>query len=71
MSEIQSIQFDKSEWTPKEINMWLLDHDLYPIKKMRKGPNYYRVRIRDPNLFNKLRNKKISDKGIIFTFGFY
>ena len=69
-SIIQSIQFDRELWTPRTINIWLMKHDIQPMKKLQRYPNYYRIRLADPKLFKRFRNDKISDKGIILTIGF-
>lgn len=65
---IQSIQFDKSMWTKAEVIEWLYHHGIYPEKPIVNGLNHYRVRLLDYHPCKRLRNKKLTKHGIIFTF---
>lgn len=70
MSRILSIQFSKQMWTKREIRYWLADHNFYPDKPILTYPNYYRVRLINPRDCTYIRNKKLPQHGIIFTFCF-
>lgn len=60
MSEIQSILFPIISWTIKEALDWLNKHNFYPIKYNEEG-NYYRFRIRNPDLYKKFITKIVKD----------
>lgn len=69
-SDIHSVQFDKTKWTPARALAWLKDHDLKNIKPVHETANFYRYRIIDPRFFRSFITKKL-DNGIELILGFY
>lgn len=59
MSKIQAILFDRRYWNIKEINDFLYDHNLTPIKQIHMTPRYYRARLKEPRKDRKYRTKII------------
>lgn len=69
-SEIQSILFDMNYWSPKEARQWLKQHDFIPIKRVHRGRQFLHYRLRESEIFDRLRIKKVG-KNIEFIIGFY
>jgi|HubBroStandDraft_3_1064219.scaffolds.fasta_scaffold79380_2 hypothetical protein len=70
MASIQAILFDKKYWSIDDSIKWVYKHGFKPTKLPHETKNRIRFRLRDPNIFNRLRTKKLGD-GIEFIFGFY
>ena len=68
MSDIQSIGFKRSMWTPTQAKKWIKDHGFKPMK-MAIEKNYIKFRFQLPSEFKKIRTKDVGD-GIHFIFGF-
>jgi hypothetical protein len=64
-SAVQSVLFDKSQWTISQAKRWLLDHD-FVYKKVDVTDKYIRFRQISPTIakkhgFNKYFTKKVGD----------
>jgi len=51
-SIVQSIIFDRNEWSVREAKMWLRDHD-FSAPNVDRQTNTYRFRQRNPRRFYK------------------
>ena len=71
MSRIQSILFDRDEWTKYGIEIWLSHHNMYPIKPIHTTQHFYRARLHDPSEFRRFVTKVVPHEGIEFIIGFY
>ncbi len=73
MAEIQSIYFMDNEWTQRQAESWILNHDIIPLKPMHKDGNKLRFRISNPlkyqNFITKIGCDKKNRKKIYFVFG--
>jgi len=69
-SDIHSVLFDKTKYTPTQALKWLKDHNLKNIKPVHETINYYRYRIIDPDVFRSFITKKLKN-GIELIIGFY
>lgn len=69
VSEIQSILFDRKEWTSSDALEWLYSHNLKPQKKAHFTKEKIRFRLHDPMMYDRLRIKKFRN-GIEIIFGF-
>lgn len=45
---VQSILFNKEEWTKEEAVKWIIDHG-YVVKKIDETKNFFRIRQLNPN----------------------
>jgi hypothetical protein len=69
VSEIQSVLFDRSMWTVKEAQAWLMKHHFYPIKEHHITAHEIRFRLQNPKKFVRFRTKKLHN-GIDLVIGF-
>jgi hypothetical protein len=69
MSEIQSVLFNKKDFTQKQALARLKKYNMIPIKKVDITKTKYRYRQKNPNKYKIFRIKKIK-KGIEFVIGF-
>ena len=67
-SQVQSIVFDKSEFTIKEAKKWLKQHN-YKVSKVDKTETTLRFRQEDPNNYTEFRVKTLPG-GIMLVLGF-
>jgi hypothetical protein len=67
-SQVQSIVFDKSEWTIKKAKKWLKEHN-YKVSKVDKTETTLRFRQEDPNNYTEFRVKTLPG-GIMLVLGF-
>ncbi len=68
MSQIQSVIFDKQYYTLSKAKKWLQKHNMF--NEVDEKPATYRFRQLDPNIFNRMRTKRL-DTGIKTIIGFY
>ena len=67
-SQVQSIIFQKSEWTIKDAKSWLKEHN-YKISKFDKTENTLRFLQENPELYSEFKIK-ILPNGILLVLGF-
>jgi len=67
-SQVQSIVFDKSEWTIPKIKKWLKEHN-YKYSKADKTETKIRIRQENPDNYSEFRVKNISPS-IMLVLGF-
>lgn len=67
-SQVQSIVFDKSEWTIKSAKSWLKEHN-YKVSKVDKTENKLRFRQENPDNYGEFRVKNLPN-GIMLVLGF-
>lgn len=67
-SQVQSIVFNKSEFTVKEAKSWLKSHN-YKYGKVDKTPSTLRFRQEEPELYSEFRIKNLPN-GIMLVLGF-
>ena len=67
-SQVQSIVFDKSEFTIKKAKKWLKEHN-YKVSKIDKTETTLRFRQEDPNNYSEFRVKNLPG-GIMLVLGF-
>ena len=60
-TEIQSVIFDKNDWSPFSSSRWLKKHNLIPIKKKHTTDKFHRYRIVEPQTGIKYITKDIGD----------
>ena len=58
---IQSVIFDKNMWSSKSSSVWLMQHNLHPIKRMHETNNYYRYRLMEPDNTKKYTTYNIGN----------
>lgn len=75
-SEIQSIRFDKRQWTPRQAEGWLAAHHYTPLK-LDVTPHQLRYRIKPPERYKRMvaftpktKTGASSGKGVSFILGF-
>ena len=68
VTQVHSIIFDNSMFTPDTARKWLSKHNYKPIKHVDKTLHFLRYRIRDPALFKSFVTKEITP-GIKIVFG--
>lgn len=66
-STIQSILFQKSQYTPKQAREWLKKHKFVPLKQKDTTKNFHRYRLREPDPTKVYFTKKTS-KGLSLVF---
>lgn len=73
VSEIQSILFNKSYFTPEEAINWLYNHDKKYLK-IDESKHFLRFRLNDPKKYSRIRTKRVTKNGVYegidFVFGF-
>lgn len=67
-SQVQSIVFQKAEWTIKDAKKWLKEHN-YKYGKVDKTPSTLRFRQEEPELYSEFRVKNLPG-GIMLVLGF-
>jgi len=67
-SQVQSIVFQKAEWTIKNAKKWLKEHN-YKVSKVDKTPSTLRFRQEDPKLYSEFRVKNLPNN-IMLVLGF-
>jgi len=67
-SQVQSVVFQKSEWTIKDAKSWLKEHN-YQFSKVDKTENTLRFRQENPELYSEFKIK-ILPNGILLVLGF-
>ena len=65
---LQSILFDRRQWTPSTAERWLVSHNFMPIKDVDITRQLLRYRLRDPIEFSDYRKIKFG-KGISAVYG--
>jgi len=70
MSKVQSIIFDKKQWTSQSAHRWLHAHHTKPIKAAHETKHFLRYRLRNPEMFSRFITKKLPN-GIDLIIGFY
>ncbi len=70
MSKVQSIIFDKKQWTYQTAFKWLQHNHQRPIKGVHETKHFLRYRIRNPERFSRFITKKLPN-GIDLIIGFY
>lgn len=63
---IHTIAFNNSAYTTAQARSWLRRHHYEPIKQVHKTKNWFRYRIRDPNMFRSFVTKKEGNINFIF-----
>jgi hypothetical protein len=68
--EVQSVLFNKTKYTKKQAEKWLLDNK-YKVKKVDITENLRRYRQLDPKLFNQktFRMKKLKGNDLMLVLG--
>ena len=69
-SAIQAILFDRQQHTTQSARKWLSSHNFKPIKRVHTTKNYFRYRIRDPDIFHNFVTTA-GHNGVVFIIGFY
>lgn len=67
-SQVQSIVFQKAEFSVKDAKRWLKEHN-YKVSKVDKTDNTLRFRQEDPKLYSEFRVKNLPN-GIMLVLGF-
>lgn len=67
ISQIQSVMLDKQYYTVKQAQAEIKKLGFEPLK-YHQTENYHVFRIQNPNLFDKIRSKRVKD-GILFRIG--
>ena len=74
-SAIQALLFSKNKkygWDSKRVKEYIKYHNYHPIKSIHETSNFYRVRLRRPDVFRRMRLFRLSPKmGIESILGFY
>lgn len=69
-SEIQAVLFDRNYWDITHARQELNKMGFKPIKEVHITDKFLRYRIKNPENYERLRNRK-TNKHIEFVIGFY
>ena len=70
VSDIQSVMLNKNVFTLKKAQQKLKHLMLIPSKRVDITKNFYRFRIREPELFSRFSTIEI-EPGVKFVIGYY
>ena len=63
---LQSVHFKRDIWTPNSARLWLLSHNIVPIKPLHATETMLKYRISEPK-HGKYHSKYVTN-GVLFIF---